>query len=401
MHQAIADLIERQASLRTVFASAQGRLTHTAQPRGPALDVVDLSRLPARERTAEARRQFELISRPHDLTREVFRARLVRQDDHDHLLFLAPHHIAVDGFSWSVLEAELAALYRRARGAPATAAAPELAPLELACRDFCFWQTSLEDRPVGRAQLAFWDRAVAGYQGLELPGDRRAVPRGSVGLATDTYEAASAPFVLDGPRWTAALRLCARLGCTPYVAITSGFLLLLTRWSGRDDVCVLSSNFHRNRPGSEAVIGNFVTPYPLRASFDDRDSLEAVVRHCHDRALAHREHGHVAPRSALAAWPEWTRYNVNYLIDVHGDGALDLGAASVERLPWSALAQRTTHDLALFVRQDARGVRGNLVYNAERFSPELAARAATRLGQLIDLLATDPAHRVGALPRTP
>jgi amino acid adenylation domain-containing protein len=422
MHQAIADLVERQEALRTVFFLAQGRLLHTVQPRGPALDVVDLSGLPAGERPAEARRRFALISRPHDLTREVFRAQLVRQDDHDHLLFLAPHHIAVDGFSWSVLEADLAALYRTRvlehsnpilGGAPAPAAAPALAPLELACRDFCFWQRGLADRPVGRAQLAFWARAVAGYQGLELPGDRRAVPRGSVGLATDTYEAASVPFVLDGSRWAAALRLCARLGCTPYVVITSGFLLLLTRWSGRDDVCVLSSNFHRNRPGSEAVIGNFVTPYPLRASFDDRDSLEAAVRYCHDRVLAHRDHGHVAPDSALAAWSEWTRYNVNYSIDTHGDthsdtpgdargvGALDLGAASVARLSWSALAQRTSHDLALFVHQGTRGVRGELLYNTERFSPALMARAAARLDQLIDLIANEPSHLVGALPRAP
>jgi len=109
----------------------------------------------------------------------------------------------------------------------------------------------------------------------------------------------------------------------------------------------------------------------------------------------------VAPCSALASWPAWSRYNVNYSIDAHGDGALDLGAASVERLPWSAHARRTPHDLALFVRQGPRGARGDLVYNAERFSPALLARAAARLDQLIDLIATEPSHRVGALPRAP
>jgi hypothetical protein len=107
----------------------------------------------------------------------------------------------------------------------------------------------------------------------------------------------------------------------------------------------------------------------------------------------------VAPSSALGAWVEWSRYNVNYQIAAGGAGALDYGAARVERLDWSVLAQRTPHDLALFVRQDARGVGGDLVYNAERLSPEQAARAAARLGQLIDLIATEPSRRVGALPR--
>ncbi|TMQ11358.1 MAG: amino acid adenylation domain-containing protein [Deltaproteobacteria bacterium] len=380
MQQAIGDLVERQAALRTVFTLERGRLTQAVQDVGPGLDVVDLSGVPAAERTRQARRLFAAINRPHDLGREVFRAQLVRRGPDDHLLFLAPHHIANDGFSWSVLEAELAALYG-ARSAAADAGAG-LAPLALSCRDFSFWQRSLEDRPAGRAQLAFWERAVAGYPGVELPGDRRAAPRGSIGMATDTYEAGSLPFGVDGSRWSAVERACARLGTTPYVAITSGFLLLVSRWSGRDDVCALSGHLHRNRPGSEAVIGNFVTPYPLRVAFDEGASLDA-------------------PSSARGAWVEWSRYNVNYQIGAPGAGALDYGAAKVERLDWSAPAQRTPHDLALFVRQDARGVGGDLVYNAERFSPELAARAGARLGQLIDLIANEPSRRVGALPRAP
>jgi hypothetical protein len=53
------------------------------------------------------------------------------------------------------------------------------------------------------------------------------------------------------------------------------------------------------------------------------------------------------------------------------------------------------------VHQGSRAVRGNLLYNAERFSPALMARAAARVGQLIDLIANQPSHRVGALPCAP
>ncbi|TMQ05055.1 MAG: hypothetical protein E6J90_50045, partial [Deltaproteobacteria bacterium] len=421
MQHAIADLVERQAALRTTFRVEQGRLIQTVQPRGPALDIVDLSR--AGDRASRARALFEAICRPHDLTCEVFRAQLVHLGDEEHLLFLVPHHIVVDGFSWGVLEADLAALYRARRAGTAD----DVAPFELTYGDFCFWQRTLEDRPLGLEQLAFWHRAVAGYAGLELPGDlspgggppphrqsrrgphpprsgvadRVARPRGAVGMATDTYQAGRVPFVLDGPRWIAVERLCARLGTTPYVAITSGFLLLLSRWAGRSDVCTLNGKFHRNRPGSEAVIGNFVTPYPLRVAIDEHATLEDVVRHCHDAVLSHREHGQVAPSSALAAWPEWTRYNFNYQISVGEAGALAFDGVTVERLGWNVHARLTPHDLALFIRQDTHGVRGDLVYNAERFSPELAARIAATLDQLIDTLATASSHRADALPRVP
>jgi len=51
--------------------------------------------------------------------------------------------------------------------------------------------------------------------------------------------------------------------------------------------------------------------------------------------------------------------------------------------------------------QDRSGIRGNLVFNAERFSPELAARAAARLGELLDRLAGAGDDRVADLPRAP
>ncbi|MDB4955257.1 MAG: Malonyl CoA-acyl carrier protein transacylase [Myxococcales bacterium] len=393
MRQAVAALVDRQAALRTTFTEDETHLIQTVHDRGPDLEIVDLSDYPANERQSRAEQLFAAICRPHDLGREVFRAQLVRRDDHEHLLFLAPHHMIADGFSCDVLEGDLAALYR----AFSTGTEPELAPLTLQYRDFCFWQRTLEQRPIGKKQLAFWERAVAGYDGLELRGDRRVVPRDAIGMALDTYEPGAVSFAIEGASWNALERLCSRLGCTPYTLLVTGFFLLLTRWSRRNDVCVLSGSFHRNRPGSEEVIGDFVTPYPLRVILDEDATLEATVRHCHEAVLAHREHSHVAPTPAVPKWSEWSRYNFNYLIDLDDPQALDFGNVMVDRLAWAAPEPRTPHDLGLFLRQGLRGVRGNLVYNAERFSPELAARARAWLGQLIELIVTTPSARISAV----
>ncbi|MDB4955265.1 MAG: Amino acid adenylation [Myxococcales bacterium] len=408
MQQAITALVDRQPALRTTFAMHGNRLGQTVQTRGPELEVVDLSSYQPDDRQAQARRLFEAISHPHDLGREVFRAQLVRLEDDAHLLFLVPHHIVVDGFGWEVLDSDLAALYR----AFAAGQEPALLPLVLHFNDFCFWQTTLEQRPVGRKQLEFWARAVAGYDGLELAGDRRVMARGAVGTALDTYQIAEVPFALDGADWEAVERLSSRLACTPYTVIATAFFLLLMRWSGRRDACVLSSNFHRNRPGSEAVIGNLVTPYPLRMSSDDNATLEEMVRRCHEAVLVHREHSHVAPSSTIPSWREWSRYNLNYQIDPNRSDqrtqvrdrqrqALDFGSVKLERLGWSAFARQTPHDLALFLLQGAHSARGSLLYNAERFSSELAARAATRLGRLIGAITTAPSDRVADLPGAP
>ncbi|CAN5560654.1 hypothetical protein BH11MYX1_BH11MYX1_41590 [soil metagenome] len=397
LRHAIDALLGRQPTLRSTFALHRGQLVQTIEPRGASLDVVDLSNHSPDQREARVRQLFEVISRPHELGREVFRSQLVRQSEHEHLLFLAPHHLVVDGFSWDVVEADLGALYR----ALASGQAPTFAPLTLQFHDFAFWQTTLEQRPIGRKQLAFWARAVAGYQGLELPGDLSSVPRGSVGLALDTYSRGVVPFVIEGPGWDAITQLCGRLSCTPYSIIATGFFLMLSRWSGSSDVCAMSSNFHRNRPGSEATVGDFVTPYPVRMWLDDRATLEETVRRCHDAVVGSREHQDVAPSSAAATWREWSRYNLNYLVDIQGDEVLDFGSAKLARLDWSVHERRTPHDLGLFVRQATSGIRGSLVYNAECFSPGLAARGAARLSALLCMITTTPSDRVSTLPQHP
>jgi hypothetical protein len=167
------------------------------------------------------------------------------------------------------------------------------------------------------------------------------------------------PFALETSTWEGVKRLCSRLGCTPYTVIATGFFLLLTRWSGRNDACVLSGNFHRYRRGSEEVVGDFVTAYPLRMSIDDKATLEGAVQGCLEAVNDYRKHSQVAPTSTFAAYPEWTRYNLNYLITADDAGASDLGATKLEPLRWHAHELRVPHDLFLILRQNAHGVGRN------------------------------------------
>jgi hypothetical protein len=178
-----------------------------------------------------------------------------------------------------------------------------------------------------------------------------------------------------------------------------GVLLDAGALGGRSDVCTISGDFHRNRPGAEAVVGSFVSPYPQRFQFDDAATLDETVRRCHAAILTHREHKQVTPITSLGM-SEWSRYNFNYLIDI-GAEANDFGAVNVERLDWCAFEKRTAHDLGLFVRQGANGIRGVLAFNAERFSNELVTRAVARIGQFVRAITTTPTVRVHELPGAP
>jgi hypothetical protein len=101
--------------------------------------------------------------------RPVFRARLLRLDAEEHVLLMAMHHVAGDGWSLGVLFRELAALceaYRDGRESP-------LADRALQYGDYAAWERgALRDEVLDR-QLDWWKEQLAGAPTLlELPTDR-------------------------------------------------------------------------------------------------------------------------------------------------------------------------------------------------------------------------------------
>src|SRR6185369_9987724 len=94
-------------------------------------------------------------------------------EDSEHTVLLAMHHIVSDAWSRGVLAGELAALYTAyADGAP-----PLLPELPVQYADFARWQRDWLQGDVLAAELAFWRRRLgAGPPPLALPADRPRPP---------------------------------------------------------------------------------------------------------------------------------------------------------------------------------------------------------------------------------
>ncbi|MBV9211697.1 MAG: AMP-binding protein, partial [Acidobacteria bacterium] len=139
MRRTLNEIMRRHESLRTSFPDADGQprqeIAHALELELP---VHDLSQLPFDEREAEAvRLATEEAREPFDLARgPLFRARLLRLQEDEHILLATMHHIISDGWSMSVLVREVGELYRAfMEDKPSTL--PEL-PIQYA--DFSVWQ---------------------------------------------------------------------------------------------------------------------------------------------------------------------------------------------------------------------------------------------------------------------
>ena len=172
---ALADVVGRHESLRTLFAAPDGipqQLVMPAERADFGWQVVDASAWSA-GRLGEAIE--ETARHSFDLATEIpLRARLFRVGDDEHVLVAAVHHIAGDGWSITPLVRDLGVAY----ASRCAGQAPGWADLAVQYVDYTLWQRAQlgdladGDSPIA-AQLGYWQEALAGMpERLALPTDR-------------------------------------------------------------------------------------------------------------------------------------------------------------------------------------------------------------------------------------
>src|SRR5262249_37729428 len=189
LRRSVEAIVMRHQALRATFVAVEGRpLQIIAERQTVELPVIDLQGLPQSERASGAKRlATEEATRPFDLARgPLWRFRLYRLREAEHVLLASMHRIVSDDWSLRVLFGELAVLYSAfSRGQPS-----RLPQLPIQSGDFAIWQRDWLRGEMLEQQLSYWKQRLSGaLPVLELPTDR---PRPAV----QTYRAARAHLPL-------------------------------------------------------------------------------------------------------------------------------------------------------------------------------------------------------------
>ena len=257
---ALADVVGRQESLRTLFAAPDGipqQLVVPAERADFGWQVVDATGWPA-GRLGEA--IGAAARHPFDLATEIpLRARLFRVADDEHVLVAAVHHIAADGWSVTPLVRDLGVAY----ASRCAGQAPGWAPLPVQYVDYTLWQRAQlgdladSDSPIA-AQLGYWEEALAGMpERLVLPTDRPYPP-------VADYRGAS--VAVD---WPAELQQRVRgvareHNATSFMVIQAALAVLLSKLSASTEVAVGFPIAGRRDPALDELVGFFVNTLVLR-----------------------------------------------------------------------------------------------------------------------------------------
>ncbi|WP_017717380.1 non-ribosomal peptide synthetase [Kamptonema formosum] len=397
LEQAIGAIIERHETLRTSFTTVRGEPVQViASPQPFALPVVDLQAWLEVERSAETLRLIkEEYSRPFDLaTGPLLRVTLIRLDSESHVLTVTMHHIISDAWSAGIFFKDLSAFY----AAIAEETAPQLAELPVQYADFSYWQRQYISKEAVETQLNYWKEQLAGAPPFtELPVDR---PRSS----TQGFEGSIHRFELRSELTQDLKALSQKSGATLYMTLLAAFVILLSRYSGQEDIVVGSPITNRNRRALESLIGFFVNTLVLRTKLQGNPTFLEVLGRVRQIALDGYAHQDV-PFDFLVETLQPARhsnqsplFSVMFVLQNSPVEQLELPGVKAMPVELDRPTAGATFDLTLSLQETELGLRGAFEYNAQLFDATTVERMVRHFQTLVGALATHSESRIAQLP---
>ncbi len=406
---ALADVVGRHESLRTLFAAPEGiprQLVVAAEEADIGWQVIDATDWSA---TQLGEAVDAAVRHPFDLATQIpLRARLFRVGEGEHVLVVVVHHIAGDGWSMAPLTRDLGVAY----ASRCAGQGPSWAPLAVQYVDYTLWQRAQfgdladPDSPIA-AQLAYWEQALAGLpERLQLPTDR------PYPLVADQR---GASVVVDWPSGLQqqVARVARGHRATSFMVVQAGLAVLLAKLSASAEVAVGFPIAGRRDPALDELVGFFVNTLVLRVDVSGDPAVAELLAQVRARDLEAFEHQDVPfevlverlnPTRSLAHHPlvqvmlVWQNFAGQ---DKNPAGRLALGDLQVTPLPTDTQSARA--DLVLWLAErfteagQPAGIGGVVEFRTDVFDAASIETLIERLQRVLVAMTAEPTRRLSSI----
>ncbi|WP_143328992.1 non-ribosomal peptide synthetase, partial [Clostridium puniceum] len=243
IEKSLSELVRRHEALRTSFKVLDGDVVQKVEKEWK-LDYIykELESSEVKEKTNNFIRPFDLTKAP------LMRAELIKCEAQKYIFMIDFHHIIVDGVSTSILMDEFVKLYQ----------GEKLSEPILQYKDYAEWQNTLEEKGIIKEQEEYWMNRFKG----EIP---------VLNIQTDyerpnvqSYEGDRINFTLDKATADKLNNIAKETGATLYTVLLSAYNILLSKYSGQEDIIVGTVQAGRPQTELENVVGMFVNTVALR-----------------------------------------------------------------------------------------------------------------------------------------
>ena len=389
LEQSFNEAIRRHESLRTNFIEVNGNPVQVIAPaRKVQLPVVDLVSFSEPEReaivqrlaSAEGQRPFDLASDP------LLRGTLLRVAEHEYVLLVVMHHIISDGWTMHVLSREL----RQCSQAFAEGKPSLLPDLTIQYADYARWQRLWLQGEALEVELSYWRTQLKDSPPLlNLPTD---YPRPSV----SSYKGEALLFELPAELTQPLKQLSNATRTTLFMTLLASFQMLLSRYSGQDDIVVGTPVAGRRWVETEDLIGFFVNTLVIRTRLSNNPTIREVLGRVREVVLESQTHQDLPfeklveelhPERTLSHGP---LFQVMFGLENTGDAPAatqtdELGATDVE-----VKHGAEKNDLTLLVSEQNGRLFCRLSYSTALFKESTIKRLRSHWQNLLHAMVADP-----------
>ncbi|WP_436494694.1 amino acid adenylation domain-containing protein [Actinokineospora sp. HUAS TT18] len=371
---ALARCVARHESLRTVYPGDVAQLTAVA----PTLREVDLTADGDLEalRDKELRTPFDLVNGP------PLRATLAKLADGEYELIIITHHIAIDGYSLTLLQQDILDSY-----------ADPARPIE----ELRYSAFAQRDPGSHDLELAHWRAELA-----DLP-DPVALPFAASatdpGLAADIVRFAVPDDVSAAVREVAAARRSS-----PFMVLMSAFAVLLRRYSGATDLVIGSPVAGRDEPGTEDLVGCLVNMVPLRLRLADAATWADVLDIARSAALDAFDNARLPFAAVIDQLAPARSTSIHPVFQIAFAAPPALAAPTTVQGVTFAFGEGTSteslFDIEVQVIDEGDGMRGYLKYRTALFTRDHMTALIDHFLNLAGRLTRQPDERLADVPMT-
>jgi amino acid adenylation domain-containing protein/non-ribosomal peptide synthase protein (TIGR01720 family) len=398
---ALADLVGRHESLRTVFRETSDatplQYVLAAEEAHLQVHVEETSQAALTQRLAEASAHCFLLG-----SEIPFRAWLFHLETGEHVLLLLCHHIASDGWSLAPLARDLCAAYvARIHGRP-----PAWTPLPVQYADYTLWQHALlgserdPDSVIAR-QLRYWSRTLAGLpEQLELPTDR---PRPTVA----SHRGESVAFRLDAQLHQRLLALAREGQASLFMVLQAALATLFTRLGAGTDIPLGTPVAGRTDEALDDLVGFFLNTLVLRTDTSGDPGFNALLARVRDTDLGAYEHQDLPferlvevlnPARSMGRHP---LFQVSLVLQNNAHASFALPGLETSAQPIGLNTAKFDLSFELWEQRGSdgtpQGIAGRLEFATDLFDRATAELLATRLRRVLGAVAQDPAQPIGRI----
>ncbi|HEX7330764.1 MAG TPA: amino acid adenylation domain-containing protein, partial [Pyrinomonadaceae bacterium] len=393
--ETLNEIARRHEVLRTCFPVANGKPIQVVSPaRAVSIPTTDLRDLPPadQERTADQLVKYE-SEQPFDLEHgPLYRTRLARLAEDEHLLIITMHHIVGDGWSIGIFLREMAALYE-AFSQNRLSPLPEL---DIQYADYARWQEEWLTGEVLDDQLSYWQRQLSGSNAtIDLPFDYERP-------TTSTHRAATQSFKLSPGILNRLEELSREQNVTLFTTLLAAFYLLLYRYSGQEDINLGSPVVGRSLVQTEELIGFFVNSLVLRGDLSGNPSFTEFLQKVRETVLDAQSNQDVPfekivealqPERSLVTAPLFQA--VFRMENLPDQVKFDLSGLTITPVP--VPNNTTEYDLIFSTTTDRDYLIANAIYSADLFKAGTINQLLTDFEELLEAILAEPEKSIADL----